>query len=166
MAGDPGERDGSFGTRRFRDTSRSQYNHALKHFVPFVKQSQKSTDDLIVFLDAAGTARDDTFRAFAAYLNAREDMTEAVFRNCVKWMQKNLEWQCEQRSLPPPKAYVTRLPGMKEICAAQREKQQAREAISRAKDAALLARMDPRHRPGGSAQTSTAGPIAGPHFII
>ena len=83
------------------------------------------------------------------YLARQEEMTEAVFRNCVKWMQKNLDWQCEKRNLPPTKAYVTRLPGMKEHCAAQREKQAAREAIARAKDAALIARLDPSRRPGG-----------------
>ena len=64
-------------------------------------------------------------------------------------MQRTLVLQHEALSLKPPKAYVTRLPGMKELCMAQREKQQARDAIARAKDAALLARMDPRHRTAG-----------------
>ena len=101
---------------------------------------------MIAFLDGDNHIRDEIFLKFASYLNAQDSMTESVFRNCIKWMQKNLEWQCETRQLPSPKAYVIRLPGIKQICSGQKDKQRAREAISDAKDAALLARMDPNRR--------------------
>ena len=152
MQDDPSPRVGPFGTGRFRDTSRSQYNHALKHFIPFVQQGETDVEAMITFLDGDGRIRDEIFLKFAAYLNARDTMTESVFKNCVKWMQKNLEWQCEKKQLPSPKAYVTRLPGMKDICAGQKDKQRARDAINDAKDAALLARMDPTRRHAAAAE--------------
>ena len=37
-------------------------------------------------------------------------MTESIFKNCLKWMQKNLEWQCHAKGHDCPKAHVSRLP--------------------------------------------------------
>ena len=69
-------------------------------------------------------------------------MSDSVFKNCVKWMQKNLEWQCIRRSYVPPKAYVTRLPGMKDICKYLRQKQLERRAVSEAKDRQLIYKLE------------------------
>ena len=56
---------------------------------------------------------------------------------------------------------MTRLPGMKEICMGQKEKQKARDAISQAKDAALLAKMHPSHR-----HVADRGPYSPACFLI
>ena len=56
-------------------------------------------------------------------------MTESVFRNCLKWMQKNLEWQCTARGMSRPRAYVARLPGIKDIAHGLKAKAAAIQAI-------------------------------------
>ena len=73
-------------------------------------------------------------------------MTDSVFRNCLKWMQKNLEAQFAKLKLPTPKAYISRIQGMRKLNHQQRPKQLAQRAIAAAKDAELLRKLEPEQR--------------------
>ena len=103
MQDDPNPREGTFGTREFRDSSKSQYNHALKHFIPFARRSARDLEVLMTFVAEDGRICDEIFVEFAEHCNAQDDMTQSVFANCVKWMQKNLVWQCERRAARVPR---------------------------------------------------------------
>ena len=83
----------------------------------------------------------EIFISFAKYLKHKENMSESVFKNCVKWMQKNLEWQCIRQSCHPPKAYITRLPGIKDISKGLRVKELERRATAEAKDLQLIHKL-------------------------
>ena len=63
-------------------------------------------------------------------------MTESVFKNCCKWMQKNLEWQCQKKGLPAPKAHVAKLPAVKATMGTLREQGAALKAERAARDRA------------------------------
>ena len=93
-------------------------------------------------------------------------MTDSVFRNCLKWMQKNLEAQFQTRGLPPPKAYVSRLAGMRELNHLQRPKQMAQRAIAAAKDAALLNRLQAHQRAPPVPDAAVAVAAAAPPVAV
>ena len=95
---------------------------ALKHFEPFAASRGETVEACIAFVSADGTIKDDTLKAFNAFLLAAPArVSSSVYANCIKWMQRTLVLQHEALSLKPPKAYVTRLLG-------------ARETIHRLKD--------------------------------
>lgn len=142
----PDPRDVAFEALRFSDSLRSQYNNALRHFVGYVKQKQMDPAEAVIFVAPDGIAKDTMLKDFARYLHDSDGVTDSVFRNCLKWMQKNLEAQMTALDLPPPKAYVSRLPGMRELNHLQRPKQMAQRAIAQAKDAELLRKLDQRER--------------------
>merc|ERR1719247_2840077 len=84
-------KDECFETLRFTDSLRSQYNNAIRHFVAYVKSNGLDPEQAVVFVHEDGTVKEDDFR------------------NCLKWMQKNLEAQFSKLKLPTPKAYVSRI---------------------------------------------------------
>ena len=139
-------RDVAFESLRFSDSLRSQYNNALRHFVGYVKERKMDPAEAVVFVSPDGVAKDDMLRDFARYLHDSDGVTDSVFRNCLKWMQKNLEAQMTALDLPPPKAYVSRLPGMRELNHLQRPKQMAQRAIADAKDAELIRKLNAKGR--------------------
>ena len=139
-------RDVAFEALRFSDSLRSQYNNALRHFVGYVKERKMDPAEAVVFVSPDGVAKDDMLRDFARYLHDSDGVTDSVFRNCLKWMQKNLEAQMTALDLPPPKAYVSRLPGMRELNHLQRPKQMAQRAIADAKDAELIRKLNAKGR--------------------
>ena len=138
-------RDVAFEALRFSDSlGPTQYNNALRHFVGYVKERKMDPAEAIVFVSPDGVAKDDMLRDFARNLHDSDRVTESVFRNCLKWMQKNLEAQMTALDLPPPKAYVSRLPGMRELSCSQYSKRMAQRAITDAKDAELLRKLNQR----------------------
>ena len=150
-------RDVAFESLRFSDSLRSQYNNALRHFVGYVKERKMDPAEAVVFVSPDGVAKDDMLRDFARYLHDSDGVTDSVFRNCLKWMQKNLEAQMTALDLPPPKAYVSRLPGMRELNHLQRPKQMAQRAIADAKDAELIRKLNA----SGGRCRRFAAPLAG-----
>ena len=140
-------RDVAFEALRFSDSlGPTQYNNALRHFVGYVKERKMDPAEAVVFVSPDGVAKDDMLRDFARYLHDSDGVTDSVFRNCLKWMQKNLEAQMTALDLPPPKAYVSRLPGMRELNHLQRPKQMAQRAIADAKDAELIRKLNAKGR--------------------
>ncbi|KAH8066985.1 hypothetical protein JL721_7980 [Aureococcus anophagefferens] len=85
-----------------------KYNNAIRHFVAYVKSNGLDPEQAVVFVHEDGTVKDDELRNFAIYLHDQDTVTDSVFRNCLKWMQKNLEAQFSKLKLPTPKAYLYR----------------------------------------------------------
>merc|ERR1712147_394550 len=124
----------------------------------------------MTFVAEDGRVCDEIFVEFAEHCDAQDDMTQSVFANCVKWMQKNLVWQCEKKQLPAPKkGYIGKVPAVKAIAARLKEMQAERKATSEARDAALLAKLSPSQRAapdtlGSSACFPRAAPPAAPRY--
>ncbi|KAH8065268.1 hypothetical protein JL720_12873 [Aureococcus anophagefferens] len=106
-------KDECFETLRFTDSLRSQYNNAIRHFVAYVKSNGLDPEQAV------------------------DTVTDSVFRNCLKWMQKNLEAQFSKLKLPTPKAYL------------------AQRAISNARDAELYRKLNAEQRHEAPPQAST-----------
>lgn len=136
---------------KFSESSRTQYNHSYKYFVPFAwtRATSEALDKVCVFVkDGQDLDVDDAiFAQFAAHLLETEGMTESIFKNCLKWMQKNLEWQCLAKGHATPKAHVSRLPAIVAAIKDLRQRASAAAAANRAKDAELVKRLDRRDEP-------------------
>lgn len=99
------------------------------------KSAEEHLDEFCAFVEAQGCRiKSDLFGAFARHCANQESMTESVFKNCCKWMQKNLEWQCQKKGLPAPKAHVAKLPAVKATMGTLREQGAALKAERAARD--------------------------------
>ena len=71
--------------RKIAGTSEGQYDHALKYFEPFAASRGETVEACMAFVSADGTIKDDTLKAFNAFLLAAPArVSSSVYANCIK----------------------------------------------------------------------------------
>ena len=69
----------------------------MKHFEPFAASRGETVEACIAFVSADGTIKDDTLKAFNAFLLAAPArVSSSVYANCIKWMQRTLVLQLDR----------------------------------------------------------------------